>query len=576
LQIFNTLCVALAMGLLAGCGSGEPASAAKSSPGGTAGSGAAVSGASSPAAPAGGQAAASGDQRSRKAKVEKYIFDDKYEDAFKLLREYMSQNPSDQENRLYFGRLLYYDGRAEDAVKVWEAGLRNTPADFDLLQNIGLVRLRQGVDGPSVYQWRGMRQALESPGPQAEQQFKRDHLLMAVDSLEKGLRLRPDSIDVGQGLAQAYQQLGQWEEALRIWRGLITRHPQNANLRILSAYASDAAGQPQEALAAIEQAFRINPQAAEAFQFLSKYYQKNGNPALAEENRCQAVLYGWLVAVGRVPYTKEHWRMYQVLSGEGTPDDQAAVEKLAADRRSLIERLAVRDTPAARALLATVCYYKRLDQPLIDRAMNALESWRADDALLFLSNKALYPVVRKRAIEWLVKTKDRRAFEPLADIVRNDIRLSHTVEAAEMLARLGDSRAVPVLVEVLDPHDILIQQGRALADAADPGWRVSRGRAAYALGAFDLPEARAALQAGLKNETVAIFCQAGLYRLTRNPEHLAAIRAAIAREPKFCQWFAAESMRRMPVPEAREFGQKWLDKMKSEYQPEQPEIVTPQ
>jgi len=54
----------------------------------------------------------------------------------------------------------------------------------------------------------------------------------------------------------------------------------------------------------------------------------------------------------------------------------------------------------------------------------------------------------------------------------------------------------------------------------------ARGRAALALGAFDTPESRAALESCAAHAELGPYCNAALYRLTREERYLDALAAA--------------------------------------------------
>jgi HEAT repeat protein len=126
-------------------------------------------------------------------------------------------------------------------------------------------------------------------------------------------------------------------------------------------------------------------------------------------------------------------------------------------------------------------------------AADALGALQLTDA--FEDLQALY----HRSGEWLVQFSiiaalgelgDRRAFELLEIALNTDAEL---VKAAAIgsLGELGDDRAVPLLLPLM----------------TDPDWQV-RHRVAQALGHFDRPETRAALETMSHDEVEAVALQA--------------------------------------------------------------------
>jgi HEAT repeat protein len=126
-------------------------------------------------------------------------------------------------------------------------------------------------------------------------------------------------------------------------------------------------------------------------------------------------------------------------------------------------------------------------------AADALGALQLTDA--FEDLQALY----HRSGEWLVQFSiiaalgemgDRRAFELLETALNTDAEL---VKAAAIgsLGELGDDRAVPLLLPLI----------------TDPDWQV-RHRVAQALGHFDRPETRTALESLSHDEVEAVAQQA--------------------------------------------------------------------
>jgi len=97
--------------------------------------------------------------------------------------------------------------------------------------------------------------------------------------------------------------------------------------------------------------------------------------------------------------------------------------------------------------------------------------------------------------------------EYLVNMLPGDIRsFAMDMDIAGSLDDLGDARAVEALVQVLNPEDAKAAPGIGPLNDRNS----ARARAALAIGAFDTPEARKALDAGTKNPQLAGYCWAAL------------------------------------------------------------------
>jgi hypothetical protein len=152
--------------------------------------------------------------------------------------------------------------------------------------------------------------------------------------------------------------------------------------------------------------------------------------------------------------------------------------------------------------------------------------------------------------EYLKKNgKDVQARVALGQILDMDMNI------AGALDELADPRAVPPLIEVLNPEN---------ADAGAPGGGplsdrgAARRRAALALGAFDTAEARRALEAGTRIPEVAGACWAALYRRSHDPKQLAALEHAVTAEHAAMSYYIGEYLRsKVGTEEAKKLAETW-------------------
>ena len=133
------------------------------------------------------------------------------------------------------------------------------------------------------------------------------------------------------------------------------------------------------------------------------------------------------------------------------------------------------------------------------------------------------------------------------------------MDIAGSLDELGDPRAVGPLVQVVDPANA---EPMGMGPTTDRG--AARARAALALGAFDTPEARRALEQGAKNPQLAPYCIAALYRLSRDPKHLAALEKMVSERDLPSSRLGYYLNSKVGTPEAKQLAEYWRKKREAE------------
>ena len=93
--------------------------------------------------------------------------------------------------RNVLGHILDFDGRPDEAVAIWEAGLSGEPSDFPLLMAIAEIRRRQGSDGPTISYHRGTVRADPGKNEAEEEKYKRAHLALSATTYEKAPNCAP-------------------------------------------------------------------------------------------------------------------------------------------------------------------------------------------------------------------------------------------------------------------------------------------------------------------------------------------------------------------------------------------------
>jgi tetratricopeptide (TPR) repeat protein len=437
--------------------------------------------------------------------------------AIQVLRDYLNANSRDVRARVVLGRILDFDGRPDEAVTLWEGGLTGTESDFPLLMSIGEIRLRQGRDGPMITYRRGMVGAIPSKNEADADRYTRSRLAEALAAYEKAVKLRPEEPEVAKALASVYTAQGKHDSAAQVWASLVQRAPDRSEYHLGLALAKQKAGRSKEAAQDLRKAIELNPRLAAAHQALAEIQQQQGQAAEAEQSRKRAEFYDRLPAFCTLAYSEENQKRLDSL------DQEESVRKLIND-----------PSEAAAELLATLCW-SHPHNVLEAEAFAALEARGAATTPLLraLLAGAQSTCTIKSAAHILARRKADGLFESLVRMLPGDVRgLAMDMDIAGSLDDLGDPRAVGPLVEVLD-----------LGGADDAGEdqlltdRVSaRARAAMALGAFDTPEARRALDAGTRKPRIAAYCLAARYRLTRDPKDLAALETSVRPDERYAKY----------------------------------------
>jgi hypothetical protein len=81
-----------------------------------------------------------------------------------------------------------------------------------------------------------------------------------------------------------------------------------------------------------------------------------------------------------------------------------------------------------------------------------------------------------------------------------------------------------------------------------------------ALGAFDTPESRRALDAGTRDKVLAPYCLAALYRLTKDPKHLEALEKVVGPEAGFTTFIVGNYLlEKVNTDQAKKLADRWKE-----------------
>jgi tetratricopeptide (TPR) repeat protein len=465
--------------------------------------------------------------------------------ALDLLRGRLVENAKDVDARVLLGRILDFDGRPDEAVDLWEKGLAGAAGDYRLWMSIGQIRQRQGNDGPTVSYRRGMVGFSPSKDEASERRYKSTRLDQAATAFAKARSLEPDEPDAAEALAAVLTAQEKFDAAADILKDLARRSPANSKHRLALAKAALKAGRPDAAVEQLNEAIARDPRLAEAHEALAEIQKSKGQTAAAERSLKQAAFYGGLPPFASVNFSDENFKTLQSL------DQEALVRKLLDD-----------PSETATEFLATVCWMHPHNQ-LESDAFAALEIRGAKTTRLVrgLFDSARSTCTIRSAARILARRKSQGLFEELVRRLPGDLRVpGMNMDVAGSLDVLGDPRAVQPLVEVLNPESKDADaDGGLLVDR-----RSARARAALALGAFDTPESRRALEAGTRDPRIAPFCWAALYRIRKEPSDLASLDQSVKADDDYEALIIGQYvLEKTPDTAARALAQAWEKRRES-------------
>jgi tetratricopeptide (TPR) repeat protein len=467
------------------------------------------------------------------------------EGAIDLLNKHLEKNSKDVQARVVLGQILDFDGRPDEAVKLWERALTGADTDFPLLMSIGEIRSRQGRDGPAVSNRRGMVQVKPSTNKAEEAAFKKAKLAEAEAAYDKARKLRPAEEDAAEALAAVYSLEEKHDAAAQVWKSLIEREPKDADYQLQLALTTRQAGRADEAARYLERAIALDPRLAEAHKALAEFQKQKGRAAEAEQSQSRADFYERLPVFCTIEYSAENRNTLDQLQEPET------VRKLVAD-----------PSKTAAEFLAVLCWTHPHNN-LETTAFDALESRGAATTpiLQALFKDARSTCTVRSTARILARRKTDRLLEDLLKRLPGDLRgFGMEMDIAGSLDELGDPRAIAPLIEILNPAQVDRSGDGLLTDRT-----TARRRAALALGAFDTPESRRALEQGTQSPQVKAYCLAALYRLTKDQKHLDALEAAVPPKESFATYVIGNYLRnKVPTEAASALAQRWQREREAE------------
>ncbi len=480
-------------------------------------------------------------------------------EAIEIMTQRLQGNPADDKTRARLGQMLAYQGQSERALNVWQQGLDGQGDDAALWLQIGDFYRESAEKSEALLQASmAAEEAKEQgqvPGQSAvkktEEELAEEELKTievwnrAVQAYQNVVAEDANNIDAVMRYAHALQGTRENDAAEQWWQHVFELDPTNtlaavrcANLQLERKDVVAAGGTLMAGLDA-------DPRNAALWLFGANLANYMGDEQKAIEATEKAKFYGWLPPFCKdVEYSEE---MAAVVTALRDPKQMEGA----------VEDLIGTPGPASSQLLAAVCWHRKIHGQIETACFEELTRRQDGDLLVELFTTGNSSFTIQYAGHALAELKHSKAFELLVEVLPQDIKPVWHMDIANSLAVLGDPRAVPPLIQVLDPERL---DSRTYLSTEDPsiatdGPLFARHRAALALGKFDDPQAKEALTQGLKNMDIAVACNAALYRQTDQLMHLRAIEPIQGETRDLLMGYIAEIDR----PAAQDLHKRWTE-----------------
>jgi arylsulfatase A-like enzyme/Flp pilus assembly protein TadD len=195
-------------------------------------------------------------------KIHQYIFDielDQYQESLAGLREIVQQYPADAGSAyLEFGKALIHYDKYQDAIPILRSAVEKMPDSSSAHNQLGLALAKTG-------QW--------------------DE---ALHEFQAAVQNNPTSAELHYDVAAIHNRLKQWPEATREYQKALELDPNHFQANLRYGRLLFLEGKPEDALARLTRAAKINPESADAHAFLADAYQQLGQVENAQRERSMA------------------------------------------------------------------------------------------------------------------------------------------------------------------------------------------------------------------------------------------------------------------------------------------------
>lgn len=426
------------------------------------------------------------------------------------LKKVIKENPQLVEHRILTARVLIYTGEPLTAAKTLEEGLTQTEKDLNILWLLTQIHKELGEDGMFVKKSRGSVQYSPNSDEKKDAAFKSKHKNLALEAIDKALKINPGDIDFSREKAETLSSLGKHKEAAEEYIQLSRQKPDDLSLKKSLAGTYSKAGEVQKASETYKAILEIDPQYSAAYKFLAKLASENKQPQEAEQLNAKAEFYTWLPPFCKIKYSQENLEIYKVLSTQKTKE-----------RTDLLAKLNESKSPEALAFLAALCSHHSDHGSVEDKAFETLSKGGDTGAqlLLKLLENAGSTCTAKSAIHMLGVLKNETGLEHALNMLPRDTRAFWHMDIAEALVKYNSDKAVDPLIKMVNVDHVF----KKLKEEDNPmmhqeGILDARIRALIALGHFKNQKVKVShvIERGLKNPQLNIAALAAKYRFSKD------------------------------------------------------------
>jgi hypothetical protein len=447
---------------------------------------------------------------------------DRVKDAETILAKAIEADGAQFQLRKLLAEVLSHQGELEKAALLMEAGSWLEKATDDEKMRAwwmaGNLRSQQGEDGPNCKRTGGTVTISPSKiSDEEEQAWSQAKYSLAAENWRKFHKLKPKHERGAERLADSLQKWAGKDAAVEL-EALYKEFPDSLPISLSLGKLLLGCGKHSAVLELASFVLSKQPHAASAYGLKAEALAKLGKTAEAAEAKQRQEFHQEMPEFCALDYSAENTKL---------------IADLKENPKKTSERLMGDKTAESSRILALLCYLHLAHGPVEEAAFAELTSRKEEALLLALAEEGQSLCTFRGCSAALAKLKTAGAFEVILRFLEGDNDPIFSINAAQALATLGDVRAVPELIRVLAPkmRESERQLGEDEADFVGYGKLRNRQRSALALASFDTPESREALLLGAKNDDIKAHCHTALFKLTKDEDHLAEVKAAIAKEP---------------------------------------------
>jgi tetratricopeptide (TPR) repeat protein len=197
-----------------------------------------------------------------------------------VFRKMEALSPNDPSIQLKIA-LIYYDHQEYDqAIEKFKGVLKTHPDADRVIYYLGVIYENLNRDPEAFAQFEKI--------PSSSSFFKDARLHMAflkkreknekeaIRILEQAVRIKPDSPALYQYLAEIYRESGKYEQAIDTLKKGISKSREKTELYYSLGLADDRAGRSEDAIAAMRQVLKLDPENASAMNYIGYSYAEQG------------------------------------------------------------------------------------------------------------------------------------------------------------------------------------------------------------------------------------------------------------------------------------------------------------